>query len=86
MIGILFRGKPERHPDTGWEPFSNLAISGDCDLAECDDILSRARNMGFTTKEDEGTMYIWKSKNCYCRFLPTNGGIKVAQQFLDGVR
>ena len=85
MIGILFRGKVERHTDTGWEPFSNLAISGDLEIAEWEPIMERAESMGFAVKREDGTVYMWKNKNCNGRFMTAKGGHKIAQQFLDSM-
>lgn len=86
MMGMLFGGKPQYPPETGWERFSNSMLDGDWDHAEWGQTINRAEAMGFTVEQKDGTIYMYKSKNCTGRFMTAKGGHKLAQQFLDSVR
>lgn len=89
MIGILFRGKVERHPDTGWEPFTNEMPEPEPEFdpklaQEWAQIIRVAKKNGVTVNFTEKgiAMSHGKSKGL---FKDARGGLEMAKEFLSEV-
>lgn len=89
MIGILFRGKVERHPDTGWEPFREYDPNRpepepefDPKLAqEWAEIIHLAKRNGFTVQYTSEGLYMERGKS-NGTFKEPRGGLEMAKKFL----
>lgn len=91
MIGILFRGKVEQHPDTGWEPFREYDPNRpdpepepefDPKLAqEWAQVIGLAKRHGFAVKYTEDGLYMERGKS-NGTFKDPRGGLEMAKKFL----
>lgn len=76
-------GSPQYPDEQGWETFNNHSISGDWSIADWDEVIEEAHRLGITVfREDGWIMMPWRGEDN--RFMTNNGGLKMAQQFLDG--
>ena len=87
MIGILFRGKVERHPDTGWEPFTNEMPEPEPEFdpklaQEWAEIIRLAKRNRFTVKYTEEGLYMKFGKSDGT-FKDPRGGLEMAKQFIS---
>jgi hypothetical protein len=91
MIGILFRGKVEKHADTGWEPFREYDPNNpepepepefDPKLAqEWAQIIRLAKRNGFTVEYTLEGLYMERGKS-NGTFKEPRGGLEMAKKFL----
>lgn len=83
MLGMLFGGKAQLCEET-WEPFSMVEDRDDYCAGEWAELIARARKDGieveFTTKGIK--MTYGKSEGL---FKEAQGGLKLAEQFLDSL-
>ena len=87
MIGILFRGKVERHPDTGWEPFSNNISEPEPEFdpklaQEWAQIIKVAKKNGVTVKFTEKGISMTHGRSRGL-FKDARGGLDMAKKFLS---
>lgn len=83
MIGMFLGGKPQYPAEEGLETFNNHSISGDWSIADWDEVIAQARSLGISVFREEGwIMMPWRGYEN--KFMTNNGGLKMAQQFLEG--
>ncbi len=93
MIGILFRGKVERHPDTGWEPFREYDPNRpepepepefDPKLAqEWAQIIRLAKEKRINVKFDVDGIHMYHGKKDEGHFKDARGGLEMAKRFIS---
>jgi hypothetical protein len=82
-----FFGKADTsHPghNNGWEPFSNLNISGAWEPGDWSEVFAKAQRLGVSYEDEGGAVVMWKGRS-QGRFLNTKGGQSLACEFLGGV-
>ena len=86
MIGILFRGKVERHPDTGWEPFTNNIPEPEPEFdpklaQEWKQIIGLAKQKGIIVRVTEEGIKMVEGKS-HGTFTDARGGLDMAKEFI----
>jgi subtilisin family serine protease len=94
IVGLLFAGKPEKHPDTGWEPFkaynpNDPEPSEDDDgfqevAAEWAEIIRVAKANGIKVQFKESGIHMSLGKS-HGQFKDARGGLKLAKEFVRGL-